>query len=838
MTINTISNAVTKTVHLGTRRYAATLTVTSSGSVIPTADGAAGVLASVAGADLINNGNIEGGYGTKTTPGGIGVEFTAVGTITNAGIIGGGVGYAVSGAGIDLVQGGTLNNSGTITGGNQDYTFGKAGAAVITAGGTLSNSGQIIGGSSYGEPGPAGVGVDLTAATQATNTGTIIGGSSYLGTCGDGLLMQSGGTLINQGTILGGSSESDYSAGGTGAIGIDLVAGGTLQNMGIIGGGGSSSLQGRYGGQGGTGVSAFSATVENTAVIYGGNATLGAGGTGVYLHAGRLTNAGTINGGIGSSYRKGVAGIGLLATAGAMVTNTGTIAAGVQAPHYVGPESPHAPNTTAALAPSLGVGVEVSDHAMLLNDGVISGSNGAATDGVYANLGGDGTTGIYLTTAASAVNQGEIIGGSGGNSTYGNGGYGGSGGAGVYLNAGSVLTNDGTISGGAGGAALYGRQTSFGGNGGAGVFIDGGTLIDRGTIFGGAGGAGLTQGTPGDAVQFGSLSGTLEIGKSSVFDGPVAANAGVNDVLVLNAGGVGTLTGLGTTEFTGFTTVQDSGDWVLQGENTIAENGTLSAPGILYVAGTLTDAGAATVDNFFDVTGTGTAQLASLTLNGGTLSVVHTSALVVGGGAATSGRITLDAGVSIAGDATIGDPQAIGIIDNAAISLASFGDTLSFLSPVTGTGTITIGNTSALVVEAGLHTPSIVFSDGKTDVLRIEGTGSVTSTLTGFSFSDIIDERQLTVTSVLFANGTLTLLDGHSAVATLFLAGSYTTASFALSSDYAGGTDITLTGHDVDRAQAGRIGAAPQPQGGWAMLNHNTGPVLMAESLNPQWRLF
>jgi hypothetical protein len=60
---------------------------------------------------------------------------------------------------------------------------------------------------------------------------------------------------------------------------------------------------------------------------------------------------------------------------------------------------------------------------------------------------------------------------------------------------------------------------------------------------------------------------------------------------------------------------------------------------------------------------------------------------------------------------------------------------------------------------------------------------------------------------VSFANGTLSLLENNSVVASLTLAGNYTSANFTLTSDGHGGTDI---GYATQGA-----GVAP-PEAGWA----------------------
>ena len=179
------------------------------------------------------------------------------------------------------------------------------------------------------------------------------------------------------------------------------------------------------------------------------------------------------------------------------------------------------------------------------------------------------------------------------------------GGAGVDLQAGT-LTNTGTIAGGAGGTGgeSYGGDggngrcdyrrhayrrgaRSRGGKagpggfyGGTGVSISGGTLIASGTI------SGVSGQYKSDAVSFGNVAGTLVINPGAVFNGVVAANAAVADMLVLGGSTAATLSGLGT-EFTGFNSVQvaPAAVWDLAGANTLAAGSSLQDAGTLSVLG-------------------------------------------------------------------------------------------------------------------------------------------------------------------------------------------------------------------------------------------------------------
>jgi hypothetical protein len=168
-------------------------TITSTGTVAPTAYGAIGVYGSAAsGLTLINQGVIDGGRGSV----GIGVA--------------GGAG----GAGVDLSGASSFNNSGTITGGG-------GGQSVIS---------PFTGASGPG--GAGGVGVHLSGAGSFSNSGNITGGIGGVGStnaaAGDGVYLSGGGLFTNSGTITGGSGPG----GDSGAY----LNGGTLLNGGVIDG--------------------------------------------------------------------------------------------------------------------------------------------------------------------------------------------------------------------------------------------------------------------------------------------------------------------------------------------------------------------------------------------------------------------------------------------------------------------------------------------------------------------------------------------------------------------------------------------------------------------------
>jgi hypothetical protein len=254
----------------------------------------------------------------------------------------------------------------------------------------------------------------------------------------------------------------------------------------------------------------------------------------------------------------------------------------------------------------------------IINEGVISGGQGGvggeSSDDPNTNggNGGNGGAGMVLLSGAS-TNEGTVTGGQGGAGGHTGdaggdiGGYGGSGGSGLLL-SGGAFTNEGTVIGGDGGngGSSVGGRDGANGSGGSGVSINGGTLVNAGTITG-AGGA--------DAVQFGSVAGTLVVDPTAVFNGLVVANTQADDVLELGVGNgnQGTLSGLGSqyADFSTFT--EDSGaNWLLAGSNNFG--GTASIGGTLAIAGS------------FDLTS-------------GSLSAAN--------GISLSGSLTVDAGATL-----------------------------------------------------------------------------------------------------------------------------------------------------------------------------------------------
>jgi hypothetical protein len=608
MTGSIISKHINKTVTLGSAGYTGPLTISSSGTIDPTAGGATGlyVPASVTNATILNNGEIFGAAAASGGNGGIAVLLNAVATLSNG----------------DIIEGGYGGNTGKKGHGLQ----GGIGIAAFAADtGSITNTGLVIGGGggggyTYGGTGGAGVLIDGATLTNTANgfTGIIggAGGASFYdgGNGGIGVVLDLG-VVVNNAVIKGGAGgyqlAGQYPGYGAGGAGVVMLAG-TLTNGakgGITGGnGGQGAKNARYGGNGGNGVDMYGGSVSNLGVITGGaggaivntniyDGTGGAGGNALEVsEAGAtLTNTGTIIGGLGGygNYRGGAGGAGAAVYNGAAVTNAGLIigGAGATSKSYGGAGDYGVIVKYATFSSSGSVrgggggsgydgraqdagtngGGAYIGHSSLTNSGTITAGNGAiGLDAHYSVLsnagriagGYAGGQGMALGGASTMANTGTIIGGAGEAQLYNGGG----GGLGVYMLGGATLTNSKLLAGGAGGYGdYYNGRTGYGGSGGTGVLISNAVLINAGTISGGAGGGGNVYGTRGDAVAF-SGAGTLVVENGGEFIGNVVADASYSDVLELAGTSSTALTGIGA-QFSNFNEISfaSGAAWTIAG---------------------------------------------------------------------------------------------------------------------------------------------------------------------------------------------------------------------------------------------------------------------------------
>jgi hypothetical protein len=259
------------------------LSVTASGSISTTGNGAYGIYATGGANTITNSGTI-----STTGPNGLGIVTTG-GTdeITNSGTIStaGDSGYGISSTG----GANTISNSGTIS------TTGAFGRGIYATGNTntITNSGTIS------AAGNDGWGIYATGDTNTiTNSGTI----SITGNGGWGIYATGNtNTITNSGTI---STAGDYGYGINASGGANRITNsGTISTTGN-GGDGISSTGGAN-------------TITNSGTI----STTGNGGYGIYASGGAntITNSGTIS-------TTGNDGYGISAIDGTnTVSNSGTI---------------------------------------------------------------------------------------------------------------------------------------------------------------------------------------------------------------------------------------------------------------------------------------------------------------------------------------------------------------------------------------------------------------------------------------------------------------------------------------------------------------------------------
>jgi hypothetical protein len=304
--------------------------LTNDGTIVA-GYGGTGIV-SLAFLTLVNAGTILGGTGIEGDPDqGAGIDLRVGGRVTNSGLIEG------NGDGISMA-GGTVSNTGTILGGppvTNAFYISEGGIGVdLSASGTLTNSGLIRGGYITSSPGQQNYGssalpgVELRGGTL-TNSGTIMGGGtvSANGHGDAALVLSAGASADNTGAILGLTGGYGPDEGYAGSTGVNLL-GGTLITSGTITGGqgGPGDI---YSGEGGVGVVIVDGTLMASGTITGGDVGLGGqptfgGGAGVTMQGGTLIAAGTIAGGHGNSMVTAVE-----VTSGTLIVDPGAVFDGV-----------------------------------------------------------------------------------------------------------------------------------------------------------------------------------------------------------------------------------------------------------------------------------------------------------------------------------------------------------------------------------------------------------------------------------------------------------------------------------------------------------------------------
>jgi hypothetical protein len=560
---------------------------------------------------------------------------------------------------------------------------------------------------------------------------------------------------------------------------------------------------------------------------YGGNAGStsarpGAGGAGVYLPAGEqfVNNSDIHGGGGGKGYTggasDGASGAGVYLNGGTLVNN-GEIT-GFLYQNYVTQY-----NRVNPLPPGIGVDIASGqlNNNSVIQDGVLLqagiANNYQKIVGARANYFGsqplrNGGAGL-VQTGGTFNNFGYVDGGLG----IAQFDFNEPGGVGVYL-YGGIFNNEGVIEAGLGlsyyrpyaafrsgnGANIFGGTLVNTGiisgmeskyfTGGPAVFLDGGTLINDGEIHGGAA---YAEGRPyyyDPAVKFGNQASTLIVEPGSYFSRNSIVGNGIDDTLILapsESSSVGTLTGLGSS-ITGITNTSEGlgADWTLTGANILGTATSLSISGALNVAGSLADMGNMTItgQGTLLAEGGGNLQMAGLTLAGGTLMASPDALIDVGNSAsyAAPGTVLIQSGATLTGYGVISDP----IEDNGTI-VAEVG-ALDLVQSVYGSGTIEIDQGATVSAAGALTGVQIMFAAGG-DVLSIADLPDATGRLDNFGSADSIDLLGQPITSLKFADDTLTIKNGKAIVGTLTFQGNYKSADFSHKSDGNGGTDIIFS---------------------------------------------
>jgi outer membrane autotransporter barrel domain len=651
------------------------------------AGGRGGAGVSGAGFVLVNTGTIVGGDAGAAGAGGSGASagsywYGSSGSTGTAGAVGQG---GLGGVGVISTGNATITNSGLISGGlNSDGTYADAvelsggnNNLILEAGYQFRGNVESQGGDTLTFGGATDASFDISTVDAYSPTDTTFNGFSQFAKSGIstwtltgtnssmvGLFGIAAGSLVLSGTdnefdgtftMQSGSAltveASNVIAADTGASGFPGVPGGPAP---------IDALAGL------AGVSGAGFTLTNAGRVYGGNG--GAGGSGY----------------MGSTGMPGAGGAGGAAVSGSGFTaiNSGDLygGAGGIGGKYQSLTTP----TGIGGAGGAGGAAVAGTGFMLTNSGRIVGGSGATgglartNTGKYSTtvtgMGGTGGAGVS-GSGFTLVNQagGSIRGGDAGTSPAG---ATTAGGAGVVATGGATIDNAGTISGGANADGTQANAVSFSGGGN--------NLILRDT----AGFSGYIVSTSGSTAGGDTLTFALthDISFDAAFAGAVGSNAPVQGFSHFTKAGSNTLTLTGTGSADQAWTIS-SGSLVgttdsVVGNVTFAPSAGNSANltfdqatdgtynGVLSGNGSLTKDG----DGTLTLTGNNT-YTGITTINGGSLLVSHDG--VTG---------------MFAGD----------VMNNAAL-VFNRADTVSYDAVISGTGTVTQAGTGLLMLN-GVNT--------------------------------------------------------------------------------------------------------------------------------------
>ncbi len=237
----------------------------------------------------------------------------------------------------------------------------------------------------------------------------------------------------------------------------------------------------------------------------------------------------------------------------------------------------------------------------------------------------------------------------------------------------------------------------------------------------------------------------------------------------------------GTFDNTGVLATASASDVWLNGK--LVNTGSVNQSGDINI-GNATNAGTATnaagarwaVSGNVDIVG-GTAAGSEFTNNG---PFTRT-----GTGVTDVSVATINAGNAVVGSGTL---EFIGPLTNTGTMTAS-GATLFVSRAVQGIGKLDINGSGSLHLGAGADTGQTVQFLGA-GMLDLNAPGVFAGHIAGFGVGNMIDLINKPATATQFSGGVLTVLNGATPVAHLNFTGSYTNASFSLTSDGHNGTLI------------------------------------------------
>ena len=313
-------------------------------------------------------------------------------------------------------------------------------------------------------------------------------------------------------------------------------------------------------------------------------------------------------------------------------------------------------------------------------------------------------------------------------------------GVGVHLMAGGVVTNGQS---GASTGLIEGHQGGIDIEGGTGSVTNFGTIESSGYygVFLGDGGS-VTNGESGSAGAL--IEGTVSI-----------------------VGSTGTVTNFGT--------IQGSGVGVDIG----ASSGTVVNFGTVY------GFNGGNFDNYFGY-GVGVRQGSVTNGQSGLITGDDIGVMIYDGSSTVTnaGTIRGDGGTAVqfggGDDRMVVDPGAVfvGTVDGAGGS--------DVLELAAGTGNKTVSGLGTNFV----NFEKVVFDPNAGWTVTLDN--PFTGTISGFAAGDTLDLTGRPATGVTYSGGVLTVQNGATVVATLNLAGSYTSADFSVGSDGQGGTAIGI----------------------------------------------